>query len=72
MDDACFVVVGGGVTNLGERWWTSLRTAAAAEVLPALRGTPVLSSSLGDDAALLGAATLAWDLVEHQAGARVG
>ena len=70
--DPSVVVVGGGVTNLGERWWTSLRTAAAVEVLPALRGTPVLSSSLGDDAALLGAATLAWDLVEHPAGARVG
>ncbi|PUA80980.1 ROK family protein [Nocardioides currus] len=65
--DPSIVVVGGGVANLGARWWDALREAASAEVMPAVRGTPLVASSLGDEAALLGAASLAWDLVEQEA-----
>lgn len=63
--DPGVVVVGGGVTNLGEPWWSALRRAAADEALPSLRATPVVSSTLGDDAALVGAAILAWELAEQ-------
>ncbi|MGC4897540.1 ROK family protein [Micromonospora sp. DT31] len=57
--DPDVVVVGGGVTGLGERWWRVLRDAVPAETLPSLAGVPVLASTLGPDAPLLGAASLA-------------
>jgi glucokinase len=57
--DPHIVVVGGGVTGLGEPWWSALRAQFAAEVLPVLRGVPVLQSELGGDAPLLGAASIA-------------
>lgn len=58
------VVVGGGVANIGGEWWDALLAAAAREVLPILAGVPVVRSELGGDAALLGAAALAWEAVE--------
>ncbi|MDX5460948.1 ROK family protein [Micromonospora tulbaghiae] len=58
--DPAAVVVGGGVTGLGEPWWRALRDAVPAETLPGLAGVPVLASTLGPDAPLLGAASLAW------------
>lgn len=64
--DPDVVVVGGGVAALGALWWGPLREAAAREVLPVLAETPVQASRLGQDAALLGAAALAWDLVGGQ------
>lgn len=57
--DPDVVVVGGGVSGLGTAWWLALRTAFTAELLPALQGATVLASSLGGDAALLGAASIA-------------
>ncbi|MEU4793125.1 ROK family protein [Micromonospora tulbaghiae] len=58
--DPAAVVVGGGVTGLGGPWWRALRDAVPAETLPGLAGVPVLASTLGPDAPLLGAASLAW------------
>lgn len=58
--DPHVVVVGGGVTGAGESWWTALTDAVRIEVLPALADTPVVASTLGNDAALVGAAALAW------------
>ncbi|MEU7173822.1 ROK family protein [Micromonospora tulbaghiae] len=58
--DPAAVVVGGGVTGLGEPWWRALRDAVPAETLPGLAGVSVLASTLGPDAPLLGAASLAW------------
>ncbi|EIE99211.1 ROK family protein [Saccharomonospora glauca] len=55
------VVVGGGVANSGEPWWSALTTAVAEELLPALRDVPVVRSILGSDAALVGAAFMAWE-----------
>ncbi|MFG1779680.1 ROK family protein [Micromonospora sp. NPDC049048] len=60
MLDPDVVVVGGGVTGLGEPWWRALRDAVRRETLPSLAGVPVLASALGSDAPLLGAASLAW------------
>lgn len=58
--DPDVVVVGGGVAQLGDSWWAPLRDEASRQVLPALRATPVVPSALGPDAALVGAAHLAW------------
>lgn len=62
--DPDVVVVGGGVAAANDAWWHTLLAAHAAGVLPMLRSTPVLRSTLGGDAALLGAATLAWRTVD--------
>lgn len=64
MLDPELVVIGGGVAALGPHWWEPLRRAAAADALPSLRETPVVPSALDHDAALLGAATVAWTLVD--------
>lgn len=61
MLDPAAVVIGGGVTGLGERWWQALRDAVRGETLPSLDRVPVLASPLGSDAPLLGAASLAWE-----------
>jgi glucokinase len=61
--DPHVIVVGGGVTGLGVPWWTDLREAFRADALPVLADVPVLESALGADAALVGAAGLAWELV---------
>jgi glucokinase len=55
------VVVGGGVSELGDDFLSPLREALRAEVLPPLRGIAVLRAQLGSDAPLVGAAMLAFD-----------
>ena len=54
------VVVGGGVADSGERWWSALRERTERGLVPALRGLPLVPSELGADAALLGAGHMAW------------
>lgn len=56
------VVVGGGVVGVGETWWHALTETVGAETLPSLRDVTLVRSSLGGRAALLGAASRAWDL----------
>jgi glucokinase len=57
------VVVGGGVTGLGQPWWQALCEGVRREVLPAMGDvTVLLPSTLGADAPLLGAASLAWEV----------
>jgi glucokinase len=63
MLDPHVVVVGGGVTGLGEPWWRALRDALRGEVLPGLDAVPVLAPTLGADAPVVGAATLAWEVL---------
>ncbi|GAB2943732.1 ROK family protein [Micromonospora polyrhachis] len=63
MLDPDAVVIGGGVTGLGEPWWQALRDAVRLEALPGLAAVPVLASALGSDAPVLGAAALAWEVV---------
>ncbi|MFJ6167911.1 ROK family protein [Micromonospora orduensis] len=60
MLDPGAVVIGGGVAGLGDLWWQALLDAVRRETLPSLDDVPVLASTLGSDAPLLGAATLAW------------
>ncbi|MFI6272452.1 ROK family protein [Micromonospora zamorensis] len=61
MLDPAAVVIGGGVAGLGDLWWQALREAVRRETLPSLVDVPVLASTLGSDAPLLGAASLAWE-----------
>ncbi|MGW3783472.1 ROK family protein [Micromonospora chokoriensis] len=61
MLDPGAVVIGGGVAGLGDPWWQALRDAVRRETLPSLDDVPVLASTLGSDAPLLGAAALAWE-----------
>lgn len=60
--DPGIVVLGGGVAGCGARWFDALVDAARAELLPAAAGVEFALSSLGADAALLGAARLAWEV----------
>jgi glucokinase len=52
------VVLGGGVTKAGDRWWDGVRRAARAQALPQAR-VEIVSAALSDDAPLWGAAALA-------------
>ncbi|WP_427891924.1 ROK family protein [Kribbella sp. GL6] len=58
--DPSVVVIGGGVVGAGERWWAPMEQSLRAELLPPLRDIPVVPAALGSDAALIGAARLAW------------
>lgn len=55
------VVIGGGVTKAGERWWGIVRKAARANTLPQIRAD-LVPAALGDDAPLWGALALAESL----------
>lgn len=59
------VVVGGGVPDIGTRYWTALRAAFAAEVLPPLRALVPRPPRHGGDTPLLGAAALTTYLPLH-------
>lgn len=52
------VILGGGVTRAGARWWDTVRAATEATVLPEVH-VEVLPAALGDEAPLWGAAVLA-------------
>jgi glucokinase len=52
------VVLGGGVTKSGERYWRIVRETARAHVLPQMR-VDIRPAALGDDAPLWGAVALA-------------
>jgi glucokinase len=58
------VVLGGGVTKAGERWWRVVRDTARNHVLPQAR-VEILPAALGDDAPLWGAAALAESLIRE-------
>jgi glucokinase len=51
-------VLGGGVTNSGDQWWTAVRGAARETALPQVH-FEVVPAALGDDAPLWGAVALA-------------
>ncbi|GHB08798.1 ROK family protein [Streptomyces termitum] len=63
MTDPELVLVGGGVAHCGPAWWEPLRQAFEAELLPPLKGVELRPGSLGGDAALLGAARLALEVL---------
>jgi glucokinase len=52
------VVIGGGVSKSGERWWQVVRASARSNTLPQMR-VEIVPAALGDDAPLWGAVALA-------------
>jgi glucokinase len=56
------VVLGGGVTKSGERYWRIVRETARAHALPQMR-VDIMPAALGDDAPLWGAVALAETLL---------
>lgn len=52
------VVLGGGVTKSGERWWSVMRESARANTLPQTR-VNIIPAAFSDDAPLWGAIALA-------------
>ncbi len=56
------VVIGGGVSKSGERWWQIVRASARSNTLPQMR-VAIVPAALGDDAPLWGAIALAEDLI---------
>jgi glucokinase len=56
------IVLGGGVTKSGERWWHTVRETARAHALPQMR-VDIQPAQLGDDAPLWGAAALGESLL---------
>lgn len=56
--DPAVVVVSGGLADAGELWWAGMETALRAELLAPLATVPVVRASLGNTAAIVGAASL--------------
>ncbi|ALE04529.1 ROK family transcriptional regulator (plasmid) [Arthrobacter sp. ERGS1:01] len=56
--DPAVVVVSGGLADAGELWWTPMEAALRAELLAPLAGVSVVRASLGNTAAMVGAASL--------------
>ena len=57
-DPEC-IVIGGGMTKMGARYWEPFYVALAKHTLPPYVGAPVVFSALEDNAGLLGAASRA-------------
>lgn len=64
--DPAAVIVGGGVADAGDRWWSPLRAALRAELVPVLREIPVLRAELGPAAALVGSAAHVFERMRKQ------
>ncbi len=58
------VVLGGGVTKAGERWWEQVRATARGEALPQAR-VEIAQAGMPDDAPLWGAAALAENTLDR-------
>ncbi|AOY72701.1 transcriptional regulator [Paenarthrobacter ureafaciens] len=52
------VVVSGGLADAGELWWTPMEAALRQELLAPLASVPVVRATLGNTAAVVGAAKL--------------
>lgn len=58
------LVVGGGVPEIGALWWDALEASFRESLPPPVAATPLLPAKLGADSVMLGAAMLAWKMVE--------
>ncbi|MFP5311441.1 MAG: ROK family protein, partial [Actinomycetes bacterium] len=56
--DPEIVVVSGGLADAGASWWEPMQASLQSELLPALHGLPVAPATLGNAAAMVGAARL--------------
>lgn len=57
--DPGVVVIAGGMQDAGEPWWQPLLEGMRSNALPSLAAVPVAPATLGQDAAIIGAATIA-------------
>jgi len=65
------VVIGGGVSASAEFFFPAVRAEIERRVLPSSRvGLELLSAELGNQAGMVGAARLAWQLLEEGRGSR--
>jgi glucokinase len=58
--DPELVVIGGGVAQIGDLYFTKVRQVVRERALPHVAETPILPALLGPQANLVGAAQLAW------------
>lgn len=56
--DPAVVVVSGGLADAGSLWWNAMESATREELLAPLAAVPVVRASLGNTAAIIGAASL--------------
>lgn len=68
--DPDVVVIGGGVADAGPLWWDPMRATLQAELIPVLQGTEIVAAALGANAALLGAARAAHQLLDRPSTSR--
>lgn len=67
--DPEYLVVGGAVVKSLQPYWSELDALVERKALPHFKGNvPLYISSLGDDVSLIGAAALAFDLVDSTSG----
>lgn len=59
--DPAVVVVSGGLADAGDLWWSGMAAAMRSELLAPLASVPVVRASLGNAAAIVGAASLVLD-----------
>lgn len=52
------IIIAGGVAGAGELWWQALRARYAASAIHIVQDTELVPATLGNDAALIGAASL--------------
>jgi glucokinase len=62
--DVQALIIGGGVSSLGEQWWQPLEQALRTHALPTLARVALRRAELGDQAIVVGAAWLALNNVE--------
>lgn len=67
MLDPQVLIVGGGVPNIGPRWWDVFIETLRAFPVPTLHRVAIVQASLSNDAAMLGAAMLAYDHMPESA-----
>lgn len=64
--DLPLVVIGGGVSEVGDLWWQPLLDAIRSSPMPGPARVDVRPAALGSDAVLIGAAQLAFDLANEE------
>lgn len=60
--DPAIIVVSGGLADAGDLWWSAMDRALRAELLAPLADVRVVRASLGNTAAIVGAASLVLEL----------
>ena len=62
--DPQVILIGGGIPDTKEHWWESMMGYYMQQGATFVREIPIVTSELGNDAPLLGAAKIAFDLIK--------